>query len=57
MNTRRRLLLAIPCLFVAGGAAALIAYVIDAPPADSAVAAMGLLGAVIGWQTWRLRHV
>lgn len=57
MNTKRRLLLAIPCLALAGGAAALIAAVIEAPPADAALGAVAILGAVIGMQVWRLRHV
>jgi hypothetical protein len=56
MNTKRRLLLAIPCLALAGGAAALIATVSDAPPMESALGAVTILAAAIGVQVWRLRH-
>lgn len=57
MNTRRRILLAIPCLALAGTAAMFIAYVIDAPPVPSAIGAVGILATVIGWNIWSLRHV
>lgn len=56
MNTRRRVLIAIPCLFLAGASSMFLAYLIDAPPALSFWLGIGLCSLLIGQQIWRLRH-
>ena len=56
MTTKRRVLIAIPCLFLAGAASMFIAYLIDAPPVTSFVLGMAMCSTLIGRSIWKMRH-